>query len=491
MTVGRDRATRRDRGRTTGEAMPLHTRTPTARRALVPSAVLAALLLGACGDGGSTGDAMPGGVPNAGAPDAAPLPVGARPGESPVPARPGAGTPRPPPPSDDGAVPLELDADPSMLDEAGITALGDGAERDETRGGGRLTARVFESEVGTELDVAEGLVALVELFDESLILPRDLAVNVIDCGTANAFYVPDATGAGFPGPNIFLCNELVRAFVDFYNADPESVFLASAFVFVHELGHALIDLLDLPVLGIEESYVDGVAAVFAGEGGMAEASLVAGFFFLAQPDSPWFDTHRVGRQRFGDLACWALGAEPALANDPEVRDIADQLVASGRDCVAAYRQQLDGLTQVLDPHVRGDLGAAFASVERPGGLTTGGEGGAVALSDGADGAGAGIELWDISNPNGDVLFAVLLGDGPDAGAYVLDFRGDAFDRGPACFRLALMPFPLERFTTDAANTLLLDGQPVGVPITGADLPSAPFCDDAPTASAAAALLPRR
>ena len=128
---------------------------------------------------------------------------------------------------------------------------------------------------------------------------------------------------------------------------------------MHEIGHALVSQLRLPVLGIEESYVDGMAAVFVGEAGLPQGSVLAGWFFGSQPNTPFFDTHRAGPQRLGDLACWGIGADSTLLDDPTVGSISIQLMNGGRDCVAEYQQQRSGFEAVLAPYIRGDLTEIF------------------------------------------------------------------------------------------------------------------------------------
>ena len=181
------------------------------------------------------------------------------------------------------------------------------------------------------------------------LLPVDVLVSFADCGTANAFF---ASAFGDRLAEVVICHELTQLFSQFYGNN-EQAFLASTFVLMHEMGHAFIDILDLPVLGIEESYVDGVAAVLLGESGLAEGSVLAGWFFGGQTNTPFFDSHRAGPQRLGDLACWGVGADPALQQDPLTSQIAAQLIQTGRNCQAEYNQQLFGLNAVLAPNILG------------------------------------------------------------------------------------------------------------------------------------------
>lgn len=242
-----------------------------------------------------------------------------------------------------------------LLEMIGDVEIGGNQTTELNEDLGDLLPRVFATETGVDLAYAQSGAALVQRINESLVLPADITVSFADCGIANAFFASASPEQGNNGPAIFICHELTALFADFFN-NSEQAFLASVFVIMHELGHALVDQLDLPVLGIEESYVDGIAAVLTGEGGIAEANVLAGFFFGSQPNTPFFDSHRAGPQRLGDLACWAIGAKPSLLDDPSINGLAEQLMDGGRDCVSEYAQQVSGLTNVLSGNIRGGLG---------------------------------------------------------------------------------------------------------------------------------------
>lgn len=93
-------------------------------------------------------------------------------------------------------------------------------------------------------------------------------------------------------------------------------------VFYHEVGHALIDVLNLPVLGPEESSADTFAALMI-DGLWEETAAVeiavntARGFELYDADyknrgfetSAW-DTHGLEMQRYYHLACLIYGADP-------------------------------------------------------------------------------------------------------------------------------------------------------------------------------------
>jgi len=254
----------------------------------------------------------------------------------------------------------EVAMDPSqtgMLDAMNPTSIGGNSDNLLAEDTGDLLPVIFATETGLDLIYAQSGAALVEQLNETLILPADIGVNFADCGVANAFFIPTgfAANPSNPGGTIVMCHELTQLFLNLFG-DPDDAFLASVFVLMHELGHALVNQLELPVLGIEESYVDGIGAVFTGEAGLSKGTVLAGWFFFSQPQSPFFDTHRAGPQRLGDLACWGVGADPSLLSDPTVNNIAQQLIAAGRNCQAEYAQQLNGLTTVLGQNIRGGLG---------------------------------------------------------------------------------------------------------------------------------------
>lgn len=257
-----------------------------------------------------------------------------------------------------------LEVDPgdanTMLAQSDFSAPGNALQTTDAEDRGDLLPAVFPTETGVDLAYAQAGAELIRSFNEALALPADIAVNFIDCGTANAFYAPPgfnvATGIVAEGGAIILCHELTASFASVFDTADQS-FAVSVFVLMHEIGHALVNQLNLPVLGIEESYVDGIAAVLVGESNMAESAALAGWFFSQQPFTPFFDTHRAGPQRLGDLVCWGIGADDLLREqDPLIAGIADQIIASGRDCVGEYSRQVEALQTVLGPYVRGGLG---------------------------------------------------------------------------------------------------------------------------------------
>jgi hypothetical protein len=94
------------------------------------------------------------------------------------------------------------------------------------------------------------------------------------------------------------------------------------FIILHELGHGLVSLYDLPVLGREEDAADrfatfwmspdsqgedGTDAIAAMEWWMASARLSD----ATREQLPWWDEHGMDEQRAYQIACLLYGASPA------------------------------------------------------------------------------------------------------------------------------------------------------------------------------------
>lgn len=157
--------------------------------------------------------------------------------------------------------------------------------------------------------------AMADNLNETVALPRDLALIHGSCGVENAFYDPTET-------RLVICYEFIEMVGQtFFDAGYSGDELADAilsvwfFVFLHELGHAVVDLFDLPVLGREEDAVDGFATRLLVRGDQPRAALWAADFWSrsadANPSAAHFaDEHSLNQQRFYNMLCWIYGSDP-------------------------------------------------------------------------------------------------------------------------------------------------------------------------------------
>lgn len=180
-------------------------------------------------------------------------------------------------------------------------------------------------------------------------LPRDIRVRV--GGTDGPFYDPERAEIVFP-PTFAL------DLLDVFEGDEESVGLVSDFVLLHEIGHALIDQLDLPATGREEDAADELATVVSTEVlDDEDLALAAAEWFdlsAAQRDEltedDVFDEHALDEQRFFTIACHVYGSDPEafadLAAQAELpREQLDR-------CPDEYEQKVDAWTTLLDPWLK-------------------------------------------------------------------------------------------------------------------------------------------
>ena len=126
------------------------------------------------------------------------------------------------------------------------------------------------------------------------------------------------------------------------------------FVLFHEVGHALVDQWDLPVVGREEDAVDAFSTIFMtefvneGEFALAGADFfyyLAGTHKLGEVD--FADEHSFDKQRAYSIACWVYGS-----NTQRYGFLRSVLPAERRvRCPDEYRKLKKAWLGFLRPHV--------------------------------------------------------------------------------------------------------------------------------------------
>lgn len=175
--------------------------------------------------------------------------------------------------------------------------------------------------------------ALVPLNRLSGLLNQAVPINYDECGIQNAFY-SSAT------QSITLCDELVEDIYRFFGqrvgADrPAQTANALVFVLYHEIAHALVDILNISVLGNDESAADGIATVIAVETGRSFAAIISGAYLSTAPTS-YADEHNNGQDRFGDISCWALGGDDRLLSNSTLVPLVTRFNENNRACSVEY-----------------------------------------------------------------------------------------------------------------------------------------------------------
>jgi hypothetical protein len=189
------------------------------------------------------------------------------------------------------------------------------------------------------------------------ILPQDIYLSVDECGEANAFYDPESK-------EIIMCTELVTQFEESFGhviKDEEkaasAVEDATMFVFFHELGHALIDIYDLPVTGREEDAVDQLSTLIVADGSAEGAASVfngALSFVLAfegeLDDSAFAGEHSLGKQRFYSIVCLLYGQDPEAHKEMVNQQVLPE--SRAQRCPSEYAQIEKAWGRLLSPHMK-------------------------------------------------------------------------------------------------------------------------------------------
>jgi hypothetical protein len=155
--------------------------------------------------------------------------------------------------------------------------------------------------------------------NQALILPHDISLKSKDCGNVNAFYDPDEQ-------SVTVCYELMEQFFrDFksngYDDDKAygMMFDATRFVFLHEIGHALIDTYKLPITANEEDAADRCSSFInleeLGDDGVKAVLAAAEAFQIESRESSnharnMADEHLLQEQRFYNSLCMLYGSDP-------------------------------------------------------------------------------------------------------------------------------------------------------------------------------------
>ena len=198
-------------------------------------------------------------------------------------------------------------------------------------------------------------------------LPYTLTLAFAGCdGESNAWYDPEEHRVTF-------CYEMVT---DFEKAAPgaaqhgisheEAVDGPVVFVFLHEAGHALFHLLQVPILGREEDAADSVAAFIllrAGEDIARRVLVGAAWMYkhdasARKPDeSDFSDVHGLDVQRYYNVLCMAYGSDPKKFAGAETRGGLPKDRAEG--CEEEYGQVTFAVRKLISPSLDPKAVAAF------------------------------------------------------------------------------------------------------------------------------------
>ncbi len=186
-----------------------------------------------------------------------------------------------------------------------------------------ITNKNFE-EIDQKVKQEKLLENAAQKLNSALTLPHDITLRAKNCGEANALFNPN-------DQTITVCYELMEYFYKTFkskgNSDEkayQSMYDAVRFVFLHELGHALIDAYHLPITGNEEDAADRLSSYICleemGDEGVRSAMAAAEVLSIqAKNGSPnkkdFYDEHLLDEQRFYNILCMIYGSDAEKHSD--------------------------------------------------------------------------------------------------------------------------------------------------------------------------------
>lgn len=192
--------------------------------------------------------------------------------------------------------------------------------------------------------------------NRALIMPKDLYLRTKDCNDVNAYFSPGEE-------SVTVCYELMEHFFKTFKSAGDSdekaydkMFAAVQFVFLHEIGHALIDYYKLPITANEEDAADRCSAYInleeLGDEGVNAVLAAADAFAIeskqgTRSQRQLADEHLLQEQRFYNSLCMTYGSNPSkyasfvtegyLPKDRAVR------------CPNEYQRTVDSWKNLLEP----------------------------------------------------------------------------------------------------------------------------------------------
>jgi hypothetical protein len=176
------------------------------------------------------------------------------------------------------------------------------------------------NEIQNEMRDSHAFDLITNALNETFRISENITLYFNQCNESNAFYSPDFN-------EVIFCYELIQE-ISNYTSDNDEFTGIFSFILFHELGHALVDVLDIPTTGGEEDAVDQFSTfimisdafedktyneVIKGELNVIYA---AGYFFdtsLTSLYGPmYWNEHSLNEQRFYNMLCWVYGNHPTI-----------------------------------------------------------------------------------------------------------------------------------------------------------------------------------
>lgn len=206
-----------------------------------------------------------------------------------------------------------------------------------------------------QLKDAKLLENAADQLNRNLKLPTNIYLTLNSCKEPNAEYNPNNN-------TITICYELMEYFQKIFKGTVKSEQEiaeksqdAVRFVFLHELGHAMIDLYKLPIIGNEEDAADRASAYICLEeieGGVKSVLAAADAFSIgakvrANDKRDFSNEHLLHQQRFYNSLCMIYGSDTVKYADFKKNGYLPEERAAR--CPAEYEKTMQGWKELLKP----------------------------------------------------------------------------------------------------------------------------------------------
>lgn len=191
-------------------------------------------------------------------------------------------------------------------------------------------------------------------------LPEPLLLKTAGCdGESNAWYEPEDHAVTVCYEYLYDLDRNAPKETTLGGVTPQDAITGPVIeVFLHEAGHALFDMLHIPVLGREEDAADQIAAYsLAGLGDELARSTIAGVAYMYARDAQGAtigqhalaNVHSLDGQRFYNLLCIAYGSNPKVFAPAVEKKYLPEDRAEG--CEDEYKQVNYAVRTLFAPYV--------------------------------------------------------------------------------------------------------------------------------------------
>ena len=195
-------------------------------------------------------------------------------------------------------------------------------------------------------------------------LPAELKLRTVGCdGVSNAWYQKPRPGSSDP-PSVNVCYEYLAEILQSLppGTTPAGITPMDAmvgqffYVFAHEMGHAMFDVLGIPVMGREEDIMlrfgDKEARALITGAAYSYNKYVQGSQ-VSVPLAAFSDAHSAPVQRFYNLLCTAFGSDQTRYGDFVEKGYLPKSRAGS--CKREYNTTAFAFRELISPHVDKEL----------------------------------------------------------------------------------------------------------------------------------------